>query len=334
MALADSDAESSQDLAVLVGAKPRFKQLGRGAGRRRAPRRFSFEAALQGALGGGFSSEDEAPTQSRPAAAAAEASGAEGAPVGEGAEGDFVAHARPKAEKRPKKEKAEKAEKGGSRKRRADKEESAAEGPACEGAGAREGLQEEIRRKREKVLASRRAKQEAAGKENAPQRSFKAQLQEAVGGDGSAGEAGAAVKGKAPKRKAKPVRTRVVDGDTPEKDKKQKGEGSSPDDAVRFHLRGVIGGKGGGKGGGGGDDESGSEVEPDEEEVRAWRDRLAKRADPDVEGIKTAFSLKVCDPRAIRRLGVESFLGERGMHEGGKLLCDDEGKPPTIYTSS
>lgn len=69
-----------------------------------------------------------------------------------------------------------------------------------------------------------------------------------------------------------------------------------------------------------------SEFEPTMDEVENWRGSLNKLMDTDSEDVRTAFSIKECDPAVIRRLGPESFLGGRKLEEGGLPLYDGEGK--------
>mmetsp|Transcript_53308 Transcript_53308/g.106014 ORF Transcript_53308/g.106014 Transcript_53308/m.106014 type:complete len:1062 (-) Transcript_53308:275-3460(-) len=69
-----------------------------------------------------------------------------------------------------------------------------------------------------------------------------------------------------------------------------------------------------------------SEFEPTTEEIQNWRSTLNKHMDSGNDDLRTAFSIKECNPSVIRRLGPESFLSGHKLEEGGLPLYDDDGK--------
>jgi len=117
-----------------------------------------------------------------------------------------------------------------------------------------------------------------------------------------------------------------------QKSSPDKPDENTPEKEARLRMRAGRPGGAKGKGKNNGADGLGPESEEEEDEgaakeqLDAWEADLAGRIDakhPDVPA--TAFSIKPCEPSAIRHLTAASFLGKKRPEEGGYLLIDAEG---------
>eukprot|EP00929_Paragymnodinium_shiwhaense_P026938 TRINITY_DN1591_c1_g1_i3.p1 TRINITY_DN1591_c1_g1~~TRINITY_DN1591_c1_g1_i3.p1 ORF type:complete len:1033 (-),score=365.48 TRINITY_DN1591_c1_g1_i3:341-3439(-) len=118
------------------------------------------------------------------------------------------------------------------------------------------------------------------------------------------------------------TKARVNSEITPEKEGQDEEE-ISPDAELRYRF---VGGGGGRGKRGKREDESGTEDEPEDDEVAMWEKCLEDRRKAGSEDLRTAFNLKECPAAAIRKLPAASFLGGKRLEDGGMLLHDDEGK--------